>query len=92
MTVAELELRMDAVEYADWAAYETVTGPLGWARLDALFAHQTMHLVSVHVDPKKTGRLRASDFAVKWDRKPTSEDALLAWARRHNERISSGAA
>jgi hypothetical protein len=64
--VGELLDRIDSRELTEWEAYEAVAGPLGPARLDALFAQ----LMSVLANVNRSRRQRpytAEQFMPQWD-------------------------
>jgi hypothetical protein len=77
--------RIDAREVTEWQAYERVAGPLGDARLDALFA-QLLSLTANVNRPKRQRPYRPEQFMPKWDpeappeRRPemSGEDILRA--------------
>jgi len=68
MTVREAQARMDAREFAEWLAYERLTGPLGGERGDL---HTAIVAATVHnMWAKKPKKLR--DFIPEWHKRPKS--------------------
>jgi hypothetical protein len=65
MTVGELADRMTQSELQEWAAYETVTGPIGAERLDILFALQYVATFNSH--PERKQKVRFRDMLPDWD-------------------------
>lgn len=58
---------IDQHELAEWAAFEAVTGPIGDARLDILFAHLIRYTVMAQADPKKIKDITLDKFLPVWD-------------------------
>ncbi|GII88284.1 hypothetical protein Ssi03_62740 [Sphaerisporangium siamense] len=73
MTVAELLRRMSAREFAEWAVYEGLYGPIGPGRDDALAALIAFHVVNVMRDSSKGPDLKPADFLPAWE--PPTEEA-----------------
>ena len=66
MTVTELGVRMSGREFADWRAYEKVTGPFGAERHDVLASMTAYYIVSA-LGAKKA---RLDKMLPVWDRRP----------------------
>jgi hypothetical protein len=64
MTVARLGAEMTQAELQEWAAYETVTGPLGAERLDILNA---INSASALNSGERKRPARPEDSLPKWD-------------------------
>ena len=57
---------MSSAEFAEWMAYEKVTGPLGPERFDALHA---VHMALIYNQwAKKSKTKKPKDFLPEWDR------------------------
>ena len=83
MTVRELLSRMDALELAEWSAYEKTNGPLGGHRDDQLAALVAVTIANAN-RPKGKSPHKLSAFVPKWDRPEQSWQEQLAIARQLN--------
>jgi len=80
MTVREAQTRMDAREFAEWLAYERLTGPLGGERGDL---HTAIVAATVHnLWAKRPRKLR--DFMPQWAQKRQTVDEQLALVKAMN--------
>jgi hypothetical protein len=90
MTVEELLLRITSYELSEWQIYERMTGPLGGAKLEYLFA---MLAATVSNGFKglagKRGARRLDQFMLKWDRtkRKLSPQELLQEIRGINKAL-----
>lgn len=67
MPVGEMLRRTSSAELTEWMAYEQMTGPLGPARTDILFAQLCAVVANAGRD-KKSKKARPKDFLPRWDR------------------------
>lgn len=82
---------------SEWQAYEKVNGPLGGARLDALFAQLMALTANVNRGSKQTA-FKAEQFMPQWDpdappeRKPEmSPDDMLKAVKTMHRSMTRGA-
>ncbi|MEX1037858.1 MAG: hypothetical protein WDZ96_03265 [Acidimicrobiia bacterium] len=69
---------MSSLEFAEWMAYEKVTGPFGGERMDVLHAVQ---MALIHNQWAKKPR-KPKDFLPEWDRKKAqTPEEMLAMLR-----------
>lgn len=74
MTVQELLGRISSRELTEWQIYEREFGPFGGERLDILMAKLIGMLVRVNSDPKEQGKIKDSQFLIKWNDGGTGTD------------------
>lgn len=86
MTVGELGLRMSAREFADWRAYERVTGPFGAERQDVLAAMTAFYVVSA-LAGKKGKKPRLDKMVPRWDRPKQDAATMELYVRSLNRRL-----
>ena len=75
MTVGELLARMSSRELTEWAAYETVHGPLGPRRDDFLAALVAHTIAAVNSEKGKSPDL--AKMLPNWDYQATVNDGLI---------------
>lgn len=69
---------MSSLEFAEWMAYERVTGPVGAERLDILHAVQ---MALTHNQWAKKPK-KPKDFLPEWDQRPAqTPEEMLAMLR-----------
>jgi hypothetical protein len=83
MTVRELLARTSSRELTEWAAYERISGPLGYARADLQAAIVASTVASVH-SGKGARRPMPKDFIPVWDKRPASAEELFAKVQQAN--------